>query len=312
VLIPVANISVAVKEVLAGIYDVPFLAIAFAATGGAAALASWLTGQALSAERLIAPSADAERGLPGPARFRRHLLRNYALLWATLFLLSLWTGDRLDLRLQVTLNLVVLFLGASILMVRRYGLEVRSALSLRMPRAPVWLAVLVGAPSAYITGIGIAQLTSRILPVPERVLEAFSQYILPPDLSLVQVIFFLAFLPGICEEIAFRGLLLYGLRARLAPVAACIAVGVIFGLFHVDLFRLVPTAYLGIVLAAVVVLSGSIFPAMLWHALSNATGLVPAYLGNAAEAPPLWAYPAGVLGLTICFALLWRYRRIAV
>jgi sodium transport system permease protein len=196
--------------------------------------------------------------------------------------------------------------------VRRYGLEVRSALSLRMPRAPVWLAVLVGAPSAYITGIGIAQLTSRILPVPERVLEAFSQYILPPDLSLVQVIFFLAILPGICEEIAFRGLLLYGLRARLAPVAACIAVGVIFGLFHVDLFRLVPTAYLGIVLAAVVVLSGSIFPAMLWHALSNATGLVPAYLGNAPEAPPLWAYPAGMLGLTICFALLWRYRRIAV
>jgi sodium transport system permease protein len=195
-------------------------------------------------------------------------------------------------------------------MLRAYRLDAREALALRMPRAPVWLAVLIGAPSAYITGIGLAQLTSRILPVPERVLEAFSQYILPPDLSLVQVVFFLAILPGICEEIAFRGLLLHGLRTKLRPVALCLAVGAIFGLFHVDLFRLIPTAYLGTILAAVVVLSGSIYPAMVWHALNNATGLVPAFLGIAPEAPPLWSYPLGVLGLLLCFLILLRYRRI--
>src|SRR5690606_9356944 len=107
---------------------------------------------------------------------------------------------------------------------------------------------LIGAPSAYVTGIGLAQLTSLILPVPERVLEAFSQYILPPDLSLVQVVFILAILPGICEEIAFRGLLLHGLRNRMGPVTLCLTVGAIFGLFHVDLFRLIPTAYLGTIL----------------------------------------------------------------
>ena len=308
-LIPVANISVAVKEVLAGIYDVPFLALAFVATGGAAALATRLTDRALSAERMIVPSAEAEHGLPGPARFRRHLLRNYALLWAALFLVSLWTGDRLDLRLQVALNLVVLFLGASLVMLLAYRLDARDALSLRMPAAPVWIAVLIGAPSAWVTGIGIAQLTSRVLPVPERVIEAFSQYILPPDLSLLQVVFFLAILPGICEEIAFRGLLLHGLRTKLSPIALCLAVGASFGLFHVDLFRLIPTAYLGTILAAVVVLTGSIFPAMLWHALNNATGLVPAFLGIAPDVPPLWAYPLGVLGLVVCFGILYRYRR---
>ena len=308
-IVPVANISVAVREVLSGTYDVVFLFVAFASTAAAAAFATRLTGNALSAERLIAPAADDEAGLPGPARFRRHLLRNYALLWATLFIVSLWAGDRLDIRAQVTLNLVVLFLGASLLMLRRYRLNVRDALALRPVRAPIWIAVLIGAPSAFVTGIGLAQLTQRLLPVPERVLEAFAQYLLPPELPLWQVLFFLALLPAVCEEIAFRGLLLHGLRGRLSPVALCLAVGAIFGIFHVDLFRLIPTAYLGAVLAAVVVLSGSLFPAVLWHALNNATGLVPAFLGVEPEAPPVWAYAIGVGGLAVAFGLLVRFRQ---
>jgi sodium transport system permease protein len=304
--VPIANISVAIREVLAGIFDVPFLALAFLSTTAAAAVAARLTTRALSAERLIAPDTEDAAGLPGPARFRRHLLRNFALLWAALFLVSLWTGDRLDLRAQVTVNLVVLFLGASLLMLRRYRLDARDALSLRAPRARVWLAVLVGAPSAYVTGIGLGQLTQLLFPVPERVLEAFAQYILPPDLPLWQVLFFLALLPGICEEIAFRGLLLHGLRGRLSTAALCATVGLVFGLFHVDLFRIIPTAYLGTILAAVVVLSGSIYPAILWHALNNATGLVPAYFGIEPEAPEWWMYALAAVGLIVAFWTLVR------
>jgi sodium transport system permease protein len=303
-LVPIANISVAVREVLGGLFDVPFLAVAFITTTAAAALATRFTTNALSAERLIAPDTEDAGALPGAARFRRHLFRNYALLWAALFLVSLWTGDRLDLRAQVTLNLVVLFLGASLLMLRRYRLNARAALALRLPRPTVWIAVLIGAPSAYITGIGLGQLTQHLFPVPERVLEAFAQYILPPDLPLWQVLFFLALMPAVCEEIAFRGVLLHGLRRRLSAVALCLTVGIVFGLFHVDLFRIIPTAYLGTILAAVVVLSGSIYPAMLWHALNNATGLVPAYFGIQPEAPEWWLYALAGLGVIVAFGIL--------
>jgi sodium transport system permease protein len=303
-LVPIANISVAVREVLGGLFDVPFLAVAFITTTAAAALATRFTTNALSAERLIAPETEDAGALPGAARFRRHLLRNYALLWAALFLVSLWTGDRLDLRAQVTLNLVVLFLGASLLMLRHYRLDAHAALSLRRPRPAVWIAVLIGAPSAYVTGIGLGQLTQHLFPVPERVLEAFAQYILPPDLPLWQVLFFLALMPAVCEEIAFRGLLLHGLRRRLSAAALCIAVGAVFGLFHVDLFRIIPTAYLGTILAAVVVLSGSIYPAVLWHFLNNATGLVPAYFGIQPEAPEWRLYALAGLGVIVAFGIL--------
>ena len=88
-------------------------------------------------------------------------------------------------------------------------------------------------------------------------------------------------------------------------------VGVIFGFFHVSLWRIVPTAFLGTLLAAVVLLTGSTYPAMLWHALNNACALIPAELGWVAadfELPP-WIYPLGVAGLAASFAVLWAVRR---
>ena len=88
-------------------------------------------------------------------------------------------------------------------------------------------------------------------------------------------------------------------------------VGLIFGLFHVALFRLLPTAYMGTVLAAVTLLTGSIFPAIVWHALNNASALVPAALGwiqpDGAAAEP-WTYGAAAAGLALAFWILWWQR----
>jgi membrane protease YdiL (CAAX protease family) len=139
-------------------------------------------------------------------------------------------------------------------------------------------------------------------------IEAFGQYLLPEGMPLWQIIFFLAILPGICEEIAFRGVLLHGLRKRFSAVGTCIAVGLIFGLFHVDLFRLIPTAYLGILLAAVVVMSGSILPAIVWHAINNSVALVPAYMGIETDAPPVWLYPMAIVALAVALGVIYRYR----
>ncbi len=143
--------------------------------------------------------------------------------------------------------------------------------------------------------------------MPERLLESFGQFLLPEQVPLWQIVLFLCVLPGICEEIAFRGVLVHGLRRRFHPVVLCLVAGAIFGLFHVQLFRLIPTGYLGVVLTAVLLLTGSIFPAMVWHALNNAVALVPEYLGLWPEELPGWAPAAGAVGLAVSFWILWRY-----
>jgi membrane protease YdiL (CAAX protease family) len=47
--------------------------------------------------------------------------------------------------------------------------------------------------------------------------------------------------------------------------------GLLFGVFHVELSRILPTALLGVLLSLVALESGSIVPAMLAHFLNNAS-----------------------------------------
>ncbi|HEX6986746.1 MAG TPA: type II CAAX endopeptidase family protein, partial [Planctomycetaceae bacterium] len=85
----------------------------------------------------------------------------------------------------------------------------------------------------------------------------------------------LALVPAVCEEWFFRGFLLSSLRTRLAAWQAVVATGLLFGAFHVvvrdGLFfeRFVPTAFLGLILGAVCVRTGSLWPGMLLHAFHN-------------------------------------------
>jgi len=311
-LVPIAGIGVAVREIMVAQYDWLFLMLAFASTGGAAVWAARLTERTLSIERLISQSDLDEADLVGgPALFPRHVLRWFGVMWVIFLIVSLWFGEDLGVRGQLLVNLVFIFLGGSLLMVRRYGLDPRTAFALRPVHPLVWLAVLIGAPAGYIVGIGLAGLVNTyVFPVPQNVLEAFGDTLLGDEMPLWQLLFFLTIMPGILEELAFRGVLLHGLRKMLGPVGICLLVGAIFGIFHVSLFRLVPTAYLGMIFAAVVLLTGSIFPVMLWHFANNAIGLVPAHMGWVTEdtVVPWWGYALGLLGLLISFGIIWIVR----
>lgn len=313
VLIPLSGVAVAVREILVGAADVPFVLLTSFATGAAAVLMARRTEAALSTERLISQSDLDEADLTGgPALFPRHVLRWFLGLWVVFFVASLWLAAKLDIRLQLVVNLGVIFTGGSLLMIRLYRLDPRQVWALRAPPAAAWPAVLLGAPSALVLGQGLAELVNRwVFPVPQRMLEDFGQALLGPDLPLWQLLFFLAVLPGVLEELAFRGVLLHGVSRRLRPVATALVVGAVFGMFHVSLFRIVPTAWLGLVMAAATLLTGSIYPAMLWHFLNNALALVPiqqGWIGGDFRVDP-WLTGVAAVGLATAFWILWRTRR---
>jgi sodium transport system permease protein len=308
VLVPVSNVAVAIKEIMVGTFDWPMLAVAFGTTLAAAVWTGRLAARTLSTERLILAGAEETGVAPGPQQYSRHVLRAFAVMWALLFIIDSNVEGKVDLRVELLLNLVVIFLGGAAFLLRRYRLDPHEALALRPVRAPVWLAVLVGAPAGLVTGLGVFRLASLVFPVSPRMIEAFSQALLPQQIPFWQLVVFAAVLPGICEETAFRGMLLYGLHRRLHPVALVAVVGVAFGLFHVALFRIAPTAYLGMLLAAVTLLTGSIFPAMVWHALNNGVALAMARGDITLEAAGAWIYAAAVALLVVAFWVLWRSR----
>jgi sodium transport system permease protein len=271
VLVPLANVSVAVREILVGKFDWPMIILTFLLMSSAAFWTVRASGRLLSQERLITSSeADVADFAGGPALFPKHVLRWYAILGVILFSVALNVPQLATLRRQVLFNELVLFLGGPLLMLWKYRLNPKEALAFRTVKPAVWLAALLIIPSGNVVGIGVFRLANLVIPVPRQMLEQFGRELVPPGMPLWQVCLLLAVLPGICEEIAFRGTLLYGLRRKFRPVALALVVGLIFGLFHVALFRIIPTGFMGVFLTAIALLTGSIFPGMLVHAGNNA------------------------------------------
>ena len=312
VLVPIANLGFAAREILTGHYDWPLIAAAWLVTAGAAALLARASVRTLSAEKLItANDTDAADILGGPALFPRRVATWFAVLWALLLMWQLNVGGGIDSRLLISINMAV-FGGAAWLMILRYRLPVRETLSLRAPPPAAWLGVLIGAPAGLVLADGIVRVASLAMPIPEEWIEAMAET-MGVDLPLWQMLIFFTVLPGIFEEVAFRGVLLHGLKSRLSPVRLALVAGVVFGFFHVDLFRIPPTAFLGVLLVVAVVRSGSIFPAMAWHALHNALGLGSARLEQIAmpDQPTWWHYTVAALAILLAFRLMKRPARAA-
>lgn len=300
VAVPIANLSLAIKDVLSGTADWPWIAAAWLVTGLAATGLARLSTRILTRENLISiDDSEAAAWLGGEPLLRRDVLRWAAALWAIILIGSMFVGSEASVAQQLAFNFGLLLL-ATAMMIRRYRLRTQDALHLHWPHPLAWPAVVVGAPSALLLGVGLVQWTNRILPVPESVLEAFEQALIPEEMPAWKLLLLLAVFPGIVEEIFFRGILLYGLQ-RHSTVTKVALSAVVFALFHVSFFRLLPTAYLGALLALATLYSGSIFPAMLWHTLNNALGI---YFDIAAAAmQPRWLLLAAA-GLTTSIWLL--------
>ena len=117
----------------------------------------------------------------------------------------------------------------------------------------------------------MTRFANTIFPVPQTYLEQLNEQFAPlAELPAWQLILLIAILPGVCEEVAFRGTLLYGLERKFQGFRLALVVGLVFGFFHFDLSRIIMAGTLGIVLAAARILTGSIFPGILLHIGNNA------------------------------------------
>ncbi len=312
VLVPIANLGVAAREILTGHYDWPLIAAAWVVTAAAAAMLARASVRTLSAEKLITASdIDAADLTGGPALFPRRVGRWFAVLWALLLVWQLNIGGGIDGRLLIVINMAI-FGAAAWLMIARYRLPVRETLSLKAPPPAAWLGVLIGAPAGIVLADGVVRLASLAMPIPEAWIEAMAET-LGADIPVWQMLFFFAVLPGIFEEIAFRGVLLHGLRSQLKPVQLVLVAGIVFGFFHVDLFRIPPTSLLGVLLVIAVIRSGSIYPAMAWHALHNTLALGSARIEQIGlpDQPTWWHYALAALAILLAFRLMQGRRGLA-
>lgn len=296
-LVPITGIALAVRAVLSGVATGGLVALAFGAAIVHAIIALRLAGDALTGERFL---------LGPPDRRGRHARGDFlpeAIGIFVLALLCLWffgqTAQSLDLVWGMVFTQLATLAVPAIAAVAWLGRPVAATLSLRAPRlADLGLAVLGGV---LATAIGqlvfIAQ--APLIPVPESFLVEFGDQF--ADVSLLTAIVVFAVLPGFCEELLFRGAVLGLVRARLGTLAGCLLVGAMFGVMHLAVPRILPTAALGVLLTWAAIRSRSLWVPITMHAVHNALlfSLAFAGVGEEGEAVlPWWALvPIGALAI---------------
>lgn len=177
----------------------------------------------------------------------------------------------------------VLFAGIPLLILHWQRVSRGSALALRRPSVGWWLAAPMLGLSVwpwvfelivFTQSLGLRGIAAEQLENVDQLLAGWSE--IPPWLVVVC----LGVVPGVCEEIFFRGFLFNGLRQHFRAGGTIVCSAVAFGLFHVILAggaapeRLLPSTLMGLLLGCVAWHSRSTLPSIIIHVIHNSSLLI--------------------------------------
>ena len=109
--------------------------------------------------------------------------------------------------------------------------------------------------------------------------------VLTPPQTLGQFLIMVAVISlaaGVCEEVLFRGTIMPALESH-GTVPAVVFSALLFALFHVSFLNLFSTFMLGLVIAVVVIKTGSLWGGILYHILNNFYATLYLYLAGQEE-----------------------------
>ena len=165
----------------------------------------------------------------------------------------------------------VLILFPAILMATMMTTSLRKSLRLRMPHwTTIPLAILFGV-TFHPTYVLISKLIHSLYPLsPETAaaMKPFTDQIASAD--WFSVVFLMAMIPAICEEIAFRGFIFGGLVRDNGKYRAILVTAVMFGISHGVLQQSIAATLMGLILGWITLRTGSLIPCMLVHVTNNA------------------------------------------
>ncbi len=96
-------------------------------------------------------------------------------------------------------------------------------------------------------------------------------------------LFFMAFLPCVIEELAYRGVM-FGSFHEAGRLKAILMSGFLFGLMHMNFNQMAYAVVIGLVFGFVVEATGSIIPTMIMHFLINGFSVVIKHIANSVPA----------------------------
>ncbi|HEY2417688.1 MAG TPA: ABC transporter permease subunit/CPBP intramembrane protease, partial [Steroidobacteraceae bacterium] len=152
----------------------------------------------------------------------------------------------------------------------------RSPIKTLLLRRPPLIAPLAAALLAVTLhpAVNLLQVVvNRIYPLSEQVAQELDRLMIEPD-SIGIMLLVLGVMPAICEELAFRGFILSGLRHVGHKWTAIVVSSIFFGAAHAIFQQSVIACLVGMILGFLAIQSGSLLPAVLFHVVHNSMGLM--------------------------------------
>ena len=272
-LIPIVNVSLLMKQVLAQQMELTLAGITIGINFCYSVLIIWVLAKIYNSENVLfhdgfhsfrlfeKRSAIKEGTVPGTG--------DLLLSTVVLLLLILYLGTAVSVRSPFGGTLVNQFL---ILLMPLFAVwymksDVKTLFSLKIPSGKSVLGGLLLYIGTYLIMLVAATALSRIFPEStQNVEQAFGEIL---DHPFILIILVMAVMPAVGEEIFFRGLLFGGFRHRHGAFWGILLSSLIFGAFHMSIVKLLPTAMLGACFAYIGYCSGSIYIGMFLHFLNN-------------------------------------------
>lgn len=218
-----------------------------------------------------------------------------------------WAGDDgIDLIFTFISQIVILAGGSLVLITCFFKKGFKGALDylqVKKPKPYIFLAFIIGF-FGFFANMIINIISSLIFTALGWHTSSGAETVYPVWMFFVSVLFTAVF-PGICEEIAHRGLVLKAAKAGGASDAKAILIsGLLFGLFHMYIGQTVFTFIMGCVMALMTVKSKSIIPAFIMHFTNN---FMSVCLNFASQYYPIFDVldsNLGLFGLFILFCII--------
>jgi membrane protease YdiL (CAAX protease family) len=172
-----------------------------------------------------------------------------------------------------------LLVAPPLLLLRRKRLNVRNALSIGRFRTRYALLGFIAAIAIYPLSVDVFSVTETLLGPYSRFLQAESARWFPNSWpGMILWLGGIALSAGISEEILFRGFVQNGLQRNRGPITALIVSATLFGVLHLDPWRIPYAILFGLMTGYLFLRTNSLYTTMTFHIVTNSISSILSFI----------------------------------
>lgn len=280
-MVPVVNLTLLFKEIFLNNFQTDLIFLVFISNSFLAILCISLVSKLFHAESILFTEGNVwqltlKRSEIKPSN--RFEVSTSLMIFSIIMLFLFYLGSYLQMRYRVMgvfLTEWILIFIPVICAIWFFKVDLKQTLNLSRFSVSGFIGSIIFIFGALIVTTVIGHFQIKIFPESVEVSESIEKLLNINTQNLHPFWGYLVFAlsPAICEEVLFRGIILSSLKDKISPSLCIMIVGFLFGVFHMHIFRMFPTALLGIALTFIVYHTGSIYLSMIAHFFNNGFAL---------------------------------------